>query len=87
MISGDCVADIRYNVIRFPVQSGIKIRDGARANLIGNTFEGPGRKSRPCSSAATPTWGRRLPTCAPPTTWRNPCRSPTSLRQNPPLPG
>jgi hypothetical protein len=40
-VSGDCVADIRYNVVRNPVQSGIQIRDGARANLVGNAFEGP----------------------------------------------
>jgi hypothetical protein len=39
-VSGDCVADIRYNVIRSPVQGGIQIRDGARANVVGNTFEG-----------------------------------------------
>jgi hypothetical protein len=37
-VSGDCVADIRYNVIRSPVQGGIQIRDGARANVI--TFQG-----------------------------------------------
>jgi hypothetical protein len=40
-VSGNCVADIRYNVIRWPVQSGIQICDGARANLVGNTLEGP----------------------------------------------
>jgi hypothetical protein len=39
-VSGDCVADIRYNVIRSPVQGGIQIRDGARANVVGNTFQG-----------------------------------------------
>jgi hypothetical protein len=39
-VSGDCVADIRYNVVRSPVQGGIQIRDGARANVIGNTLQG-----------------------------------------------
>jgi hypothetical protein len=39
-VSGDCIADIRYNVIRSPVQGGIQIRDGARANVVGNTFQG-----------------------------------------------
>jgi hypothetical protein len=34
------VADIRYNVVRAPEQSGIQIRDGATANLVGNTLEG-----------------------------------------------
>jgi hypothetical protein len=35
------VADVRYNVVRSPEQSGIQIRDGARANVVGNTLEGP----------------------------------------------
>jgi len=39
-VSGDCVADIRYNVVRSPVQGAIQIRDGARANLVGNTLQG-----------------------------------------------
>jgi hypothetical protein len=39
-VSGDCVADIRYNVVRSPVQGGIQVRDGARANVIGNTLLG-----------------------------------------------
>ena len=40
-ISGaDVVADVRYNVVRAPVQGGIQIRDGARANLVGNVLLG-----------------------------------------------
>jgi len=40
-ISGDdVVADVRYNVVRAPVQGGIQIRDGARANLVGNVLIG-----------------------------------------------
>jgi hypothetical protein len=34
------VADVRYNVVRSPAQGGIQIRDGAKANVIGNTLEG-----------------------------------------------
>lgn len=41
-ISGeDVVADVRYNVVRDPVQGGMQIRDGARANLVGNVLLGP----------------------------------------------
>jgi hypothetical protein len=41
-ISGDdVVADLRYNVVRSPVQGGIQIREGARANLVGNVLMGP----------------------------------------------
>ncbi len=41
-ISGnDAVADVRYNVVRSPVQGGIQIREGASANLIGNVLLGP----------------------------------------------
>jgi hypothetical protein len=36
----DRLADVRYNVVRSPVQGGIQIRDGARANVVGNTLEG-----------------------------------------------
>ncbi|HXJ36016.1 MAG TPA: right-handed parallel beta-helix repeat-containing protein [Candidatus Eisenbacteria bacterium] len=35
------VADVRYNVVRSPEQGGIQIRDGARANVVGNTLDGP----------------------------------------------
>ncbi len=41
-ISGDdVVADVRYNVVRNAVQGGIQIRDGARANVVGNVLLGP----------------------------------------------
>ena len=41
-VSGaDAVADVRDNVVRATVQGGIQIRDGARANLVDNTLEGP----------------------------------------------
>ena len=41
-LSGDdLAADVCYNVVRAPVQGGIQIRDGARANLIGNVLLGP----------------------------------------------
>jgi len=36
----DAVADIRYNYVRWPEESGMQIRDGARANVIANTLEG-----------------------------------------------
>jgi len=40
-ISGDdVIADVRYNVVRAPVQGGMQIRDGARANLVGNVLIG-----------------------------------------------
>lgn len=48
------VADVRDNVIRGTVQGGIQIRDGARANLIGNTVEG-----RRGQGAAVELWGGR----------------------------
>ncbi len=35
------VADVRYNVVRGTEQGGIQIRDGARADLVGNTLGGP----------------------------------------------
>ena len=51
-ISGDAViADVRYNVVRAPVQGGIQIRDGARANLVGNVLLG--RKA----TVAVKLWG------------------------------
>jgi hypothetical protein len=55
MVSGpDAVADVRYNVVRATAQGSIQIRDGARANLVGNTLEGPrGRR------AAVDLWGGR----------------------------
>lgn len=34
------VADIRYNVVREPEQSGIQIREAAMANVISNTLQG-----------------------------------------------
>jgi hypothetical protein len=46
------VADVRYNVVRATVQGGIQIRDGARANLVGNTLEGPRGRT-----AAVELWG------------------------------
>jgi hypothetical protein len=53
MVSGpDAVADVRYNVVRATVQGGIQIRDGARANLVGNTLEGPRGRT-----AAVELWG------------------------------
>jgi hypothetical protein len=36
----EAIADIRYNYVRWPEQSGIQIREGARANVIANTLEG-----------------------------------------------
>jgi len=54
-VSGaEAVADIRYNVVRATVQGAIQIRDGARANLIGNTIEGARRQR-----AAVEKWGGR----------------------------
>ena len=54
-VSGaDAVADVRYNVVRATVQGSIQIRDGARANLIGNTLEGPRGRT-----AAVELWGGR----------------------------
>jgi len=50
----DAVADIRYNVVRGTEQGNIQIRDGARANLIGNTIEG-GRGR----TAMVALWGGR----------------------------
>jgi hypothetical protein len=51
-ISGaDVVADVRYNVVRNPSQGGIQIRDGARANLVGNVLVGPK------ATAAVKLWG------------------------------
>ncbi len=37
----EAIADIRYNVVRSPEQSGIQIREGARANVVSNTLDGP----------------------------------------------
>ncbi len=48
------VADIRWNVVRATVQGGIQIRDGARANLVGNTLEGSSGRT-----AAVALWGGR----------------------------
>ena len=54
-VSGEnAVADVRYNVVRATVQGGIQIRDGARANLVGNTLEGPRGVM-----AAVELWGGR----------------------------
>ncbi len=54
-VSGaDAVADVRHNVVRATEQGGIQIRDGARANLVGNTLEGPRG-----STAAVQLWGGR----------------------------
>lgn len=50
----DAIADIRYNVVRATEQGSIQIRDGARANLIGNTLEGPRGRT-----AAVELWGGR----------------------------
>jgi pectate lyase len=55
MVRGaDAVADVRFNVVRGTVQGGIQIREGARANLVGNTLEG----SRGRTAAVT-LWGGR----------------------------
>jgi hypothetical protein len=55
MVSGaGAVADIRFNVVRGTVQGGIQIRDGAQANLVGNTLEGPREPT-----AAVTLWGGR----------------------------
>lgn len=53
-ISGaDAVADVRYNVVREPVQGGMQIREGATANLVGNTLIGPK------ATVAVKLWGGR----------------------------
>jgi hypothetical protein len=53
-ISGDdAVADVRYNVVRSPVQGGIQIREGATANVIGNVLLGPK------ATVAVKLWGGR----------------------------
>src|SRR5262245_19059624 len=55
MVSGaGAVADIRFNVVRGTVQGNIQIRDGAQANLVGNTIEGPKGPT-----AAVTMWGGR----------------------------
>src|SRR5262245_57104489 len=55
MVRGaDAIADIRFNVVRGTVQGSIQIREGARANLVGNTLEG----SRGTTAAVT-LWGGR----------------------------
>jgi hypothetical protein len=52
-VSGaDAIADVRYNVVRATVQGSIQIRDRARANLFGNTLEGPRGRA-----AAVKLWG------------------------------
>jgi len=45
------VADIRYNVVRSPEQGAIQVRDGATANVVGNTLDG--RKA----TIAVKMWG------------------------------
>jgi hypothetical protein len=51
-VSGEhTVADVRYNVVRSTKQGGIQIRDGARADLVGNTLGGP------MDTAAAKLWG------------------------------
>src|SRR5262249_9015220 len=51
-ISGDdAVADVRYNVVRSTVQGGVQIREGAKANLVGNALMGPK------ASVAARLWG------------------------------
>src|SRR5262249_15822085 len=53
-ISGaDAVADVRYNVVRAPVQGGMQIREGATANLVGNALIGPK------ATVAVKLWGGR----------------------------
>jgi len=55
MVRGaDAVADVRYNVVRGTVQGSIQIREGAQANLVGNTLEGSSG-----TTAAVTLWGGR----------------------------
>jgi hypothetical protein len=52
-VSGaDAIADVRWNVDRATVQGNIQVRDGARANLVGNTFEDARGRA-----AAVERWG------------------------------
>src|SRR5262249_40741009 len=75
-VSGDCVADIRYNVIRSPVQGGIQIRDGAGANVTvassvcgGHAHpEDPPSGPRAVGDLAQPVAVPHLPPAKPPTT-------------------
>jgi hypothetical protein len=41
-IAGGTLADIRGNVVRAYAQSGVQVRGGARANVVGNFFDRPG---------------------------------------------
>jgi hypothetical protein len=54
VVGPNALADVRFNVIRATVQGSIQIRDGARANLVGNTLEG-----RRGQTAAVELWGGR----------------------------